>query len=167
MSQASLEQLHDIVLPTEPGIWPLALGWWLLIIILAVSIFLVTNKIVTHYKFWSIKRRALAMIPSCNDCNDLNQLLKQVVIHYCHDDKVSVLTGSDWVDFISLNLEASSKDSLTTIIDALYTAHHAKYFDQYHAITKQWLSNLNARTLLTMQNAIKNDKSTENNNVNV
>lgn len=156
MSQVSLEQLHDIVLPAEPGIWPLAIGWWLLIIILATGLFVSINKLMAHRKFWSIKRSALKMLPACSDCNDINQLLKQVVIHYCNDEKVSSLTGNDWVDFIALNLAPSSKDELTQINDALYTANHAEYFDQYSVIAKQWLSILNSRTLLIMNAEMNN-----------
>jgi len=167
MSQVSLDQLHDIVLPSEPGIWPLALGWWLLIIALVTGLFFIIKSFMAYRKFWSIKRSALNMLPLCNDCNDLNQLLKQVVIHYCHDEKVLSLTGNDWVNFLSLNIEPSSKESLTQIIAALYTPHHAQYFDQYNSITKQWLSTLNNRALTTMKRDINNDINIEINNVNL
>ena len=30
--------LHDIVLPVEPGLWPLAIGWWLLLAIGVITI---------------------------------------------------------------------------------------------------------------------------------
>lgn len=57
--QAALAQLNDIALPAEPGFWPLALGWWLLLL----SIVLVTLGAVL-FAYWrrktALRRAALA-----------------------------------------------------------------------------------------------------------
>ena len=62
VNQASdpLKDLKDIQLPIEPGLWPLAPGWWLLMLAIIASIALVVyfyfkrkNSLKTHaYKEW-------------------------------------------------------------------------------------------------------------------
>lgn len=152
-TNVSIEQLHDVVLPLEPGIWPLAIGWWLLITVTLVSIFMTIGHVIAYRKQWSIKRIALTRLSQCNDCNDINQLLKQVAIHYCDSSRVSSLTGPPWVSFLSLNLDEASKTSLTEINDALYTSQQAQYFQQFKPIANQWLLNLNADALTTINDA--------------
>lgn len=54
LSAVELEQLqalHDIVLPAAPGPWPLAPGWWLLVLLLA----LLTLRAALH--LWQVWRR--------------------------------------------------------------------------------------------------------------
>lgn len=149
----SIEQLQDVVLPLEPGVWPLAIGWWLLIAVGLVSIFMTIRYVIAYRKLWEIKRFAFTRLSQCNDCNDINQLLKQVAMHYCDNPRVSSLTGAPWVSFLSLNVDEPSKTSLTEINDALYTSHQAQYFQQFKPIANQWLLNLNAGALTTMNDA--------------
>ena len=37
-------ELRDIHLPDDPSIWPLAFGWWLLIIIVSILIYVLVKK---------------------------------------------------------------------------------------------------------------------------
>ena len=171
MNNASLQDLHDIVLPQAPGIWPLAIGWWLLIAILIISAAFLIKTLVNYSQQWKIKRLAIAKLNTCKDCNDINQLIKQVAIHYCDDANISSLTGNNWVDFIDRNLSISSKSELIDINNALYTPHHADFFDQYKIIAAQWLSNLNKRALINLNTQtlvnLNTDKNVERNNANL
>lgn len=156
MSNVSLEQLHDIVLPPTPGIWPLAIGWWILIILMLIGTVLLIKKIIYYFQHSKIKRLAIIKLQSCTDCNEINQLLKQVAIHYYHDSNIASLTGTAWIDFIDDNLTTSAKSALTDINNALYTPRHVDYFPSYKTIAMQWLSNLNTRALFN-KNVEMND----------
>lgn len=156
-AQASIEQLHDVVLPTDPGLWPLAIGWWLLIIVLLLSCFFALRHFIAYRQHWLIKRVALTRLSQCNDCNDINQLLKQVAIHYGDSSRVSSLTGAPWVAFLSLNVDEASQTSLIEINEALYTSHQSKYFQQFKPIAHQWLLNLNAGALTIMNTADRDE----------
>jgi len=151
-NQVSIDQLKDIALPPEPGLWPLAIGWWILIAVSLIIVFFAVRKIASHIKRWSIKRIALKNLALCTSCDDINQLLKQVAIHYC-GASVSAFNGQAWTDFLSLNVDDISKTALIDIHQALYSANHAQHFDQFKPIANQWLSNLNTRALLEMNNA--------------
>jgi len=151
-NQVSIEQLKDIALPAEPGLWPLAIGWWLLIAVSLIILFVAARQLTRYIKRWSIKRLALNKLDQCTSCDEINQLLKQVAIHYC-GQRVSSLNGQAWTDFLSLNMNEATKLALKDIHNALYTAHHVQYFEQFKPIANQWLSKLNTRALLEMKNA--------------
>jgi hypothetical protein len=48
-----LAQLHDIILPPEPGLWPLAWGWWLLLALVVLTLALT-------FWFWRRQRQRTA-----------------------------------------------------------------------------------------------------------
>ena len=74
-------ELHDIVLPQAPGLWPLAPGWWLLIAILLLGIFLGGRTLLKRYRYWTIKRLALKKLTHCQNCDDIiNSLSKSQYI---------------------------------------------------------------------------------------
>ncbi|MGL4826019.1 MAG: DUF4381 domain-containing protein [Vibrionaceae bacterium] len=92
--------LADLHLPPEPGIWPLAWGWWLVIIsnvlILSISI----------YSIWRYRRRHLAQkqalqrLDDCKSIGQLNALLKQAALSYFPREQVASLTGVQWLKFL-------------------------------------------------------------------
>jgi len=46
-------QLHDIHIPTDASIWPLALGWWLLILLALIALSLI---FFTAKKYFYVKK---------------------------------------------------------------------------------------------------------------
>ncbi len=62
MEADPLAQLRDIHLPAEISWWPLAPGWWLLIIVLAVTAGWIISNVVKRYRANLYRRQALAKL---------------------------------------------------------------------------------------------------------
>ena len=146
--------LHDIVLPVEPGIWPLAVGWWLLIAIGLVGLIISITTILRHLNYWKIKRIALNKLSQCESCDDINQLLKQVAIHYCSRQDIGPMKSEQWTLFLMNNLPQEQQRPLTDIHQALYRQDHGQFLSNYRAIANMWLGQLNKNSLREMNNAV-------------
>jgi hypothetical protein len=110
-------ELRDIHLPDDPSIWPLAFGWWLLIIIGCILIYIFVKKwlqlrkqkqvinlmqielshINNHYKNHKNKHQL---------ASEISELLKRFVRHILKDNSAISLTGAVWIDY--LNKQAGS-----------------------------------------------------------
>ncbi|MGB0832890.1 MAG: DUF4381 domain-containing protein [Psychrobium sp.] len=154
MSIAGAPQLHDIVVPANPGIWPLAIGWWLLIALIVSLFGIAISHFMSHRRRWAIKRLALEKLPNCESCNDINQLLKQVAIHYCPAQNIGPLTDKQWTNFLAKNLPNAQHETLNDIHQALYRPEHAQYQAQYQTLAQHWLSNLSNTTVNEMNHAV-------------
>jgi hypothetical protein len=104
-----LEQLKDIHLPTEIGMWPPAYGWWIVAmlgIILLLSAFIWLRK---HHSARLAKRQALIELSAITqDERDwpqqLNRLLKRLSLTYFPDAATAKLHGKAWSDFLASQL---------------------------------------------------------------
>lgn len=144
--QQALAQLHDIQLPAEPGWWPLATGWWL---VMATVVFAVAVALVGGY-WWrrtAAKRAALAEWQRIVEANvsdqqrlvALAQLLKRAAMS--RDAEVAALTDQRWADY--LNQQGSTNYFTTQAGQQLLMARFAPVVKtdmqrQYQAV-QQWL----------------------------
>ncbi|MGI9251244.1 MAG: DUF4381 domain-containing protein [Pseudohongiellaceae bacterium] len=111
-----LAQLRDIHLPESIGLWPLAPGWWLLILTL-----LALTGIGLHYGLralhrYRLRQQALAELARIQAeyayasgdpnvlklryVNQVNTLLRRVALFHFPASAVGSLSGVAWVDFI-------------------------------------------------------------------
>lgn len=80
--QALLQQLNDIQMPDPVGFWPLAPGWWILILLLLALAALVTYKIVTWLRHTRYRKQALAILKQIEQRKNLvsrELILEQVL----------------------------------------------------------------------------------------
>jgi hypothetical protein len=105
-------ELRDIHLPDDPSIWPLAFGWWLLIIIVSILIYVLVKK-------WQQLRKQKQLIDlmqiELNNINEnfkthtnkrqlaseISELLKRFVRHILKDNSATSLTGTEWVEYLN------------------------------------------------------------------
>lgn len=105
-------ELRDIHLPTDPGFWPLAVGWWILIVVIGIMAYFAYKKwtklkqlkqvnrllqdellsIREHFKQHQDKHRLAA---------DVSELLKRFVRHVLKDSNATSLTGEDWIEYLN------------------------------------------------------------------
>lgn len=127
-----LEQLKDIHLPQEVGLWPLAWGWWVLIVLVLASL--------SYTMVWAIKRhqKRLAMrqtiksLESLQNTNSdwpqqINSLLKRAAMVYFPTGSVEGLHSHAWVEFLVRHLPQSkqkeAKSCFTDLQNSLYSNH--------------------------------------------
>lgn len=104
--------LRDIRLPAEPGFWPLAPGWWLLLVLTLV---LITWLAIKWYQYTKKKRRwqqiehQLAVIElefnqSKNQqklLTDVSVFLRRFVKFQLKQNQATALAGKDWIEHLN------------------------------------------------------------------
>ncbi|MBL0722063.1 MAG: DUF4381 domain-containing protein [Sulfurovum sp.] len=148
IAQASLNNMHDIIIPDAIGIFPLASG---MVIILLLSITLLFHFMVvayTHYIDTQYKRDALAELERVNYPSRANFLIllslaKRVGICVYGRNKVAPLSGKLWWTFIQEHSKAKIDDTLEIeIYRFLYDDKKVvsdKSFQAIFSFVKSWI----------------------------
>lgn len=101
----ALASLHDIHLPSALGIWPLAPGWYVLMLLLAgLGVFGIMRLFVSRPKRIAL-RSLMAYQTQLSDpvacCANVAVLLKRVALVYYPRVSVACLHGDAWIDFLN------------------------------------------------------------------
>lgn len=96
---------EQIIIPTiAPSAWPPAPIYWLLLMIIIISIALSAFFIKRHINKKKIPKQALSSLQalqvSSGNFAQLNRLLKGVSLQYYPRSQVASLTGGEWFQFI-------------------------------------------------------------------
>ena len=103
---ASLDQLHDIIIPPAISNWPLAPGWH------ALALLVLAFGVHVGLKYWSLyqkdlyRREALKILSTLNDkdtskgIRTLLGLMKRVGLQCFGREKVAALSEDAWWDFM-------------------------------------------------------------------
>ena len=152
MNQADpLAQLRDIHLPDPISWWPLAPGWWLLIIITVIGLVIAGRLLVNRYMERSYRRQALAQLKQLNHDNCQQQLvavfelLRQVAMSAYPQSNFASLAPDDFVYFLQNSCSKSLFAGLTPNWQSLlYTKQpqiESQLLDQVIANAKLWIVN--------------------------
>ncbi|MGF1684017.1 DUF4381 domain-containing protein [Photobacterium minamisatsumaniensis] len=104
--------LAELHLPEMPNQWPLAWGWWVIILIGFVVMAYTIYKMMIVKKQNQARREALTLLKSLRSIdrfNDINLLLRQVAISYYPRHDVAGLTGTQWLGFLDSLLPESKR----------------------------------------------------------
>jgi hypothetical protein len=107
--------LRDIHLPAAINWWPPALGWWLLAILIPLSIALMVwlYKRITRQTAIKAARKLLLQIKQDQQCDnsqklkDLSALIRRVAISTTTRDKCAGLTGQQWLEFLDQSVKGA------------------------------------------------------------
>jgi hypothetical protein len=154
----ALKQLHDLHLPTQPGFWPPAPGWWVLTM---VGVALLAWLAVRWYRAEQRRRpfriaiRTLDRLlvstrqnkTSAREFADaVNGLLKRALIHGAHRNESAALTGTAWLDYLD---KIAANESFSTGSGAVLG--NGRFMPEFngdpvglHAAALQVLKNLRA-----------------------
>ena len=119
---ASLDQLHDIIIPPAVSFWPLAPGWY------ALALLVFAYGIHAGLKYWSkyqknlYRREALEILSAMplgedtnKEINTLLGLMKRVGLQHFGREKVAALSDDAWWNF----METHSKVKVGTDVREL------------------------------------------------
>ncbi|MFK8012016.1 MAG: DUF4381 domain-containing protein [Marinicellaceae bacterium] len=134
---APVLELRDIHLPADPSIWPLAPGWWILIILSMVVIYFLMKKIIQirHTKHLNnLMQQALTEVRNAYKKHDnkhllaidISNLLNRFVVHVLNDSQGSTLTGTAWIDYLNKRV---SKNVFDDFKKELTQAQYQKHID--------------------------------------
>jgi hypothetical protein len=160
--QPLIERLNDINELDQVSIWPLGVGWWVIIGVLSIIIFILfvwLVKISIYRKTW--KYKALLELNSIQDdlkqahlsnnvdyksyLNHFNNLIRKVAIHKFPRNECAHLTGDKWLHWLSKNDPKKHnwmqhKEMLINMpyIDKIENLDNAEFKDMLHAL-KKWI----------------------------
>ncbi|MCC4859044.1 DUF4381 domain-containing protein [Vibrio splendidus] len=101
--------LSPIITPSAPTWWPLAWGWWAVIITAIALIAIVFFIVKRRQKNQQAKNEALACLRNSQPSNTLSpsaaqDIVRQAALSYFPRDKVAGLSGDDWLAFLDEQL---------------------------------------------------------------
>lgn len=111
MKQPSLDQLRDLHLPEPVGVWPLAYGWYIVLIIVAAIVTAAMYVLYKKYKMNLPKKQALKHIEAIEQAYLTDQdaakaayqltiVLKRFCLSYYPRKEVASLHGQQWQQFL-------------------------------------------------------------------
>ena len=145
MNPEILAQLKDIQTPEAVGIWPLAWGWWAVIILTVLAIISIIVAFVKRHRLLKAKKQALALMASYKTLDArkkvaaVNDLLKRVNLAYQNRQDIAELSGNSWADWLNQHDKNIQIDAelLTLIYQPNCTDEAA---DLFYLQAKQWIN---------------------------
>lgn len=114
---ASLENLRDIVQPGPVSWWPLAPGWWILMVLLWTSVFFVSLFIWRRWKANAYRREALRELRKAGTVAEIAAILKRSALCAYPRPTVASLSGEPWCRWLQqssgLVMSESVSEALT------------------------------------------------------
>ncbi len=110
-------ELRDIHLPADPSIWPLAFGWWILIIVVGIIVYFVYKKWAKLKQLKQVNQLLQSELLSIRNnfkqhqdkhrlAADISELLKRFVRHVLKDSNATSLTGQDWIEYLNSRVDS-------------------------------------------------------------
>ncbi|MEC4728902.1 DUF4381 domain-containing protein [Shewanella sp. D64] len=141
----ALEALKDIHTPAIVENWPIALGYWLVLLILVSTLIFSVVWLTRRYKRAAAKRAViieleLLDINSANISVDINTLIKRAAISYLPREQVAGLQGQIWYAWMDQQVKHATP-ALHRLLDLRYqkqglTTDEAQELKQ---LAKLWL----------------------------
>lgn len=153
-------QLKDIHLPESPGFWPLAPGWWILLILLMIIgvwlVFAVLRKI-KQRKYqqkiidqYAVLETSLLEKPDNERIAAINTFLRQLAINKYPRADIASLTGAKWLAFLdkSGKTQNFSKGAGRILIDAPYQSVNLHNFNnaEFIPLIRAWVKKVVAQS---------------------
>lgn len=104
-AMASLENLHDIVMPKAVPWWPPAPGWYVLSAVAAGLAIYFAIRAILCYRRNAYRREAIAMLliasaDTSSLTSEVAELLKRTALSAFPREQVASLTGEGWLAFL-------------------------------------------------------------------
>ncbi len=147
-----LEQLRDIHAAAQPGWWPPAPGWWLLVALALVALAFLLRWWLHRLAVWRRRRAWMQRLDqldaSWNPAEqgreylaELNRLFRAVALRAFPDQDCARFEGERWVDFIRARLpEAGSAAALGALANGPYQPVPRFDAEALRALARAWVS---------------------------
>lgn len=152
--QEALKDLRDIHVPEPISIWPLAPGWWALMILLPILV-LLFNFVLKKMLMPKYKKLALAELKNITSnyeisnnshetCGEISLLIRKALVAKIGNEAVAGLVSEEWLAYLDKlsKTESFSTGVGRTIISAPYERTSDVNIDELIAVTKKLLGNL-------------------------
>ncbi|RYV02129.1 DUF4381 domain-containing protein [Shewanella sp. OPT22] len=123
----ALAQLKDIQTPDAIGVWPLAIGYWVALVIAILAII----GLIYFYK--KNKQQSLVKKAALSELNQMelkttqefavqiNAILKRAALSYLKREQVAAIDGENWYQFLDSTLTESQKGQFKALLNQRYS----------------------------------------------
>ena len=148
IAEASLDNLHDIIVPDTIGFFPLAPGWYILFLLLLTLLFHFGYQRYKMYEREQYRRDAEEELEALNNKNRENtiallDLAKRVAISAYGREIIATLDGDRWWDFMETYSKTSVSSELRSSIEKLLYEEDVDFdvsvFDAVFLMVSQWV----------------------------
>lgn len=160
-----LSELAGIHLPDPVGLWPLAPGWWILIIAILIAAFFLGRRFIAQWKLNRGKMYALRELDKAlqefntakaaapegdwdqvklNFVSEINSVLRRVALKKFPRHNPASLSGESWILFLRRSGDASLlNDQLAqTLSQGRFAKHWNVDEDALYRMAYKWISSL-------------------------
>lgn len=147
---AALENLADVSLGQTPSMWPLAWGWWLVIIFAILALAGISWFIAAYIQKHKFQRKALKVVSSITNNEpqalaSLHATLRRAVMHYFGSQEINSLQGESWQQFLqdkakyAKKVDDKSLAQLALLESSLYTKESSIHVDDAKQAVTLWI----------------------------
>lgn len=146
-----LAQLKDIHLPAPVSWWPLAPGWYLLMLLVLLLLVYLTYAAHQRYRAALAKKQALVLLASyqeqyAQDANvartsaQISELLRRVALVYFPRAQVASLYGEAWLHFLNQTGKGINFNGVRhMLLDAPFKAQNQLNLEPLFNQARQWI----------------------------
>jgi hypothetical protein len=138
----SLDRLHDLVLPTPVLWWPLAPGWYVLLVLLGLAVVWVSWRYWKRWRANEYRREALRQLQQLQDAPAIAILLRRTALTVVPRAEIAAKTGSAWADWLaSHSPEAMAPEVHQLLSIGVYGRSGAEQdVSQLHEYAARWIA---------------------------
>ena len=152
-----LDQLADIATPTNVPLWPLAIGYWIMLAVVICMVVYSTMALLEIRKRGAAKRKALKQLKEL-DTHDpyfvhkTQVILKTTFAQYISLNKAAKGYGKQWQDQLVESYNGKHKESIQQaseyLFSHIYMANSTHDIDasQVKQAVEDWLKNIDTKT---------------------
>ena len=148
MQSNVLSQLKDIHTPEPIGWWPLAWGWYVVIVTLIIGVVLLFTYLKKRRSQLLVKKAALNAMHQLEQqpmplatVRAINDILKRAVLGYAQREYVAEPSGEEWANLLNELADADSQIDPNLLNLAYQPKCSAKDADEYYSQALVWLQN--------------------------
>ena len=139
-----LAQLKDIHLPEQVSNYPIAPGWWLLLVITLVALFYLVRFIKNYRAIRYTKKQILSALAQSTSFENSSQLLKLALVHYFPRQDTAALYGDKLNAFLHDTLPESKQAEFERLmpdnLTSMYQLNSDLNLAEFNQATRFWLS---------------------------
>jgi hypothetical protein len=114
----SLDRLHDLVLPPPVPWWPVAPGWYVVLLAVLVLVVVLAYPVRTRWRADAYRRAALRELATLRDAPAIAALLRRTALAVVPRSVVAGTTGTAWADWLAARCPGAMSDDVRQTLTA-------------------------------------------------
>ncbi|MCH7224842.1 DUF4381 domain-containing protein [Haloferula sp. A504] len=137
---ASLDKLHDIVVPEPVSLWPMAPGWWVLLTLVSAFFLILAIR---HFRRWranAYRRAALQELAKSESAEHVAVILRRTALAIVPRESIAALHDDAWMAWLAGRSPLAVPDSIRAALTrSLYAGEPAADLDELRNFAECWI----------------------------